>query len=106
MASMEDGVALTGKQARHLRALAHHLKPVVQVGNNGVTDALVEKVECELENHELIKVKVGESPQERGEVAKVLAERTGAHIAQQIGKTVVLYKARAKKPTIRLPKSD
>lgn len=99
-------MALIGKQARYLRALAHHLKPVVQVGNHGVTDSLVDKVQLELRNHELIKVKVGESPQDRGEVAKLLAERTSAHIAQQIGKTVVLYKARAKKPTIRLPKSD
>jgi RNA-binding protein len=94
-----------GKAARHLRALAHHLDPVVQLGTAGLTDAVLKKVAVELENHELIKVKVGENaPMSAREAAPLLEERTGAQVAQVIGRIVVLYKARAEKPTIVLPK--
>jgi len=98
-------VELTGKQRRHLRALAHHLEPVVRVGAAGVTAAVIAKTDVELENHELIKVKVGEgSPLSRDEAAPLLAEGTGAAIAQTVGRIIVLYRRRSKKPTIRLPK--
>lgn len=97
---------LTGKQRRALRAMAHHLKPVVQIGNQGVSDAVIAKVAEELENHELIKVKVGkEAPDEVDAAAAALGERTGAHVAQIIGRTVLLYKRRRKDPQIRLPKA-
>lgn len=96
---------LTAKQRRHLRALAHHLKPVVQVGTSGVSDALLLKVEDELENHELIKVKVSkESPVGAAEAGAIFVERTRAGLAQIIGKTLILYRPRKEKPTIRLPK--
>lgn len=97
---------LTGKQARHLRALAHHLDPVVLLGNAGITEAVVKKVAVELENHELIKVKVGENaPVSAKEAAPLLEEATGALVAQVIGRIVVLYKRRAEKPAIVLPEA-
>lgn len=99
-------MALTGKQNRHLRGLAHHLNPVVITGAGGVTDAVVKKVATELEHHELIKVKVNDGPMSAKEAAPGLAERAGAELVQVIGHIVVLYKARAKKPTIRLPRAD
>jgi len=97
-------MSLHGKQVRHLRALAHHLKPVVQVGQAGLSDALVRKVDTELETHELIKIKVGqEAPVGAKEAAPLLAERTGGEVAQVIGRTIVLYRARAEDPDIVLP---
>ena len=68
---MADG--LTGKQRRHLRALGHHLDPVVQIGHEGVNDAVVRETDAQLDAHELIKVKVGKSsPHERHEAAELL----------------------------------
>lgn len=100
-------MALDGKQRRVLRALAHPLKPVLQVGHHGVTDAVIGAVAGELELRELLKVKIAkECPVRVPEAADALAAGTRADIAQIIGRTVVLYRARAKKPTIRLPKSD
>lgn len=96
---------LTGKQRAHLRGLAHHLNPTVQIGDRGISSAVVAKVVAELENHELIKVKIGDSPVKAKEAAPILVEQTGAHLVQVIGKVVVLYKKRKKKPEIRLPKS-
>jgi RNA-binding protein len=98
-------MALTSKQARHLRSLAHHLDPVVHVGDRGVTEAVVAKVDTELDHHELIKVRIHEDRDGVREAAEALAEQTGAELAQVIGKIAVLYRRRRKKPTIRLPEA-
>jgi len=96
---------LTGKQRRHLRALGHHLDPVVQVGQDGVSDAVVGQADAQLDAHELIKVKIGESsPQDRHEAADTLAARTQAQVAQVLGRTVLLYRPRKDKPQIVLPR--
>jgi len=95
---------LTSKQRRYLRSLAHHLKPVVIVGQGGLSTALMGKVDTELDNHELIKVKVSrEAPVDASGAAEDLCEETGATTAQIIGRMVVLYRRRKKKPTIQLP---
>ena len=97
---------LTGKQRRYLRGLAHHLKPVVIVGQGGLSTALVQKVRMELGHHELIKIKVSsEAPLDAKEAAEDLAEETGAAVAQVIGRMVVLYQKREKKPAIQLPEA-
>jgi len=91
---------LTSKQRRHLKGLAHHLNPVVQVGDKGITSAVIAKVDEELENHELIKIRVDSEAKIKG---PILAEGTQAGLVQVIGRVVVLYRARKKKPAIRLP---
>ena len=96
--------ALTGKQRRHLRALGHHLSAVVQVGHEGVTDAVARQTDAQLEAHELIKVKVSENaPQDRQEAAALLAEKCSAQLAQVLGRTALLYRRRKEKPEIVLP---
>ena len=85
---------LTGKQRRQLRALGHHLDPVVLVGQSGVTEGLIAAVVQALHDHELIKVKINEGPEDRHEAAEKLAQGTGAELAQLIGRTVLLFKKR------------
>ena len=95
---------LTGKQRRHLRALAHPLKPLVQVGKGGIDDGLVAAVDQALADHELIKVKVGENADaDRHDIAAELAQKTKSEVAQVIGNTVLLYRADPDEPTIKLP---
>jgi RNA-binding protein len=98
-------VALTSKQTRYLRSLAHHLKPVVQIGGRGLTVALIGATDDALEAHELIKVKLGDID-DRSEVraaAGTLSEETGSDVVQTIGKTIVLFRQREKDSEIRLP---
>jgi RNA-binding protein len=96
-------MALTGKQRQHLRALAHHLDPVVQVGHEGLTDAVVQQIREALEAHELIKVRVGqESPLGRDELAQELETRGVGQVAQAMGRIVVVWRRRAKKPKVDL----
>ena len=95
---------LTGKQRRHLRALGHHLTPVVQIGHEGVSEALVQQTDRQLESHELIKIKVGENaPEDRHASAQALAEKTRSQVAQVLGRTALLYRRRKENPAIELP---
>jgi RNA-binding protein len=97
-------VPLTSKQRAHLRGLAHHLDAVVQVGVGGASDAVVHKTTVELENHELIKVRVSsEAPDGVDAVGQDLAAKTASELVQTIGHVAVLYKRRSKKPTLVLP---
>lgn len=95
---------LTGKQARHLRALGHHLDPLVQIGKHGLTDAVTSAVDRALEDHELVKVRVGtECDEDRKELAQKLAPATRSHVAQVLGRTILLYRRHPKEPKIQLP---
>jgi len=95
---------LNGKQRRALRALGHHLAPVVMLGKEGLTATVVEATQTALLDHELIKVKVGEaSPLDRHEAADALAQATQSHVAQVLGRTLLLFKRREKDPEIALP---
>jgi RNA-binding protein len=95
---------LTGKQRRHLRALAHALHPIVHVGKSGLDDGLVAAVDRALADHELVKVKVGEhAGASKDELAGELATKTASEVAQIIGNIVLLYRADPDEPVIALP---
>jgi RNA-binding protein len=84
---------LTGKAARHLRGLGHHLSPTAMIGKEGITDGVVKSVEAVLVAHELIKVKIQENcPLGKEEAAELLARKTKGKIAQIIGRTFLLYR--------------
>jgi RNA-binding protein len=88
---------LSGKQRQRLRALAHHLDPVVQVGHEGLTEAVIAQIDEALAKHELIKVKLGgECPLERREAASLIASGASAEVPQIIGRIVVVYRRRPK----------
>lgn len=98
---------LTGKQRRHLRGLGHDLKPLVQVGKDGIDDGLVAAVVQALEDHELVKIKLGEAAAkvlgDRHDAAEAIAHKTHSEVAQVLGNTVLLYRAHPDDPAIVLP---
>jgi RNA-binding protein len=97
---------LTGKQKRHLRALGHKLKPLIQIGKKEIEAALIAETNVSLDHHELIKVKLLESCMlNKHEASETLAEACQADVAQILGKTFLLYRA-ANPPVIVLPKAD
>jgi RNA-binding protein len=96
---------LSPKAKRYLRALGHHLDPVIQIGKEGITAALVAATAEALLAHELVKVRVGtEAPVDRAQAGLELAEQTGAVLAQTLGRTFLLYKRHPRKPKIDLPR--
>ncbi|MBJ6761264.1 ribosome assembly RNA-binding protein YhbY [Myxococcaceae bacterium JPH2] len=90
-------MSLTGKQRRQLRAIGHHLEPVVLVGQSGVTEGVIAAVEQALNDHELIKVKINEGPETRHEAAARISEGTHSELAQLLGRTALFFKKREKK---------
>jgi RNA-binding protein len=97
-------MTLTGRQRRHLRALGHELKATLQVGKEGVSDALVGALGQLLTDHELVKVKIGQNaPLERHDAADELARRSKSEVAQVLGNAVLLYRPSDDEPAIALP---
>jgi len=100
-------VSLSGKQRRHLRGLAHALRPVVQIGKGGLDAGLGAAVDRALSDHELVKIRVGEGAGvDRHEAADALAQQTKSEVAQVLGHTIVLYRADPEDPKIELPSRD
>lgn len=97
--------SLNSKQRAYLRSLAHPLKPILQIGKDGVTEAAAQGIEGAFNNREILKVKVLETaPESARDTAEALAERIGGvQLVQVIGRTVVLYRPHPEKPEIRLP---
>ena len=96
-------MSLSEVQKRHLRKLAHNLKPVIIVGNAGFTEGVANELELTLEHHELIKVRVNAADrEERDAIIAQICKTASCDLVQRIGHIAILYRA-AKKPVIRLP---
>ena len=96
---------LTPAQVRQLRGLAHYLRPVVLLGNKGLTEQVSKETDAALEHHELIKVRSSaDGKQARRAELQQLADNTASQLVQLIGRIGVLYRA-ADEPVIRLKKS-
>ena len=85
---------LTGLQAKYLRSLAHALKPVVFVGQKGITDALIASTEHAFDRHELIKVKFIDfkEKKQKKEISEIIKIKTGCLMAGLIGHVAIFYK--------------
>jgi len=96
---------LSEKQRRHLRGLAHELKPVIRLGNAGLTDAVATETTRALHDHELIKVKApgGGDRETRDALFTELAQRTASALIHRIGNVAVLYRPHATLPRILIP---
>ncbi len=84
---------LTKQDIVELKARAHHLNPVVMIGQKGLTEAVVQETDTALRAHELIKVRVlGDDRAERIAICEELCAATQAQLVQHIGKLLVLYR--------------
>ena len=95
-------MSLSPEQRRQYRAIAHHLKPVVMVGDKGLSEGVQQELERALDDHELIKVKVAGSDRDsRQAIIEELCRQTGAELVQIIGRIAVILR-RAKQPNRKL----
>jgi RNA-binding protein len=98
-------MTLNKKQIQHLKGLAHSLKPVVLLGNNGLTEAVVAEIDYALNHHELIKIKVPTDDREvRVQIIEAIVRETQATKVQVIGKTLAIYR-QSPEQKIRIPKN-
>lgn len=96
---------LDGAQRRHLRGLAHPLKPIVFVGEGGISAPVLRALDEALDQHELVKVRLRQ-PEDKKAAAAALAEASGAALCGVVGHTVVLYRPDPETPKIALPRRD
>ncbi|MBA6291067.1 ribosome assembly RNA-binding protein YhbY [Colwellia sp. MB3u-70] len=95
---------LNKKQIQYLKGLAHSLKPVVLLGNNGLTEAVVAEIDYALNHHELIKIKIPTEDREtKALIIEAICRETNSTQVQVIGKTLVIFRQTEEKK-IRIPK--
>lgn len=88
-------LSLTAKERAHLKARAHSLEPVVHIGHEGLTDAVIKEIDRALTAHELIKVRAGgDDRMERASFLEEICERTHSAPVQRVGKVLVIWRPR------------
>ncbi len=98
-------MSLTSKQKRHLRALAHTLKPVVMIGNAGITEGVISEIDGRLAHHELIKIRLGGMERDdRAATIDKICQKTDSELVNSIGHIGIFYRT-SKQKLIVLPKA-
>lgn len=83
---------LTTQQKKKLKALAHGLRPVVTIGQQGMKDTIHEEIDQALDYHQLLKVKIAGEKQERITLSALITKQHKSTIVQSIGSIVVFYR--------------
>ena len=101
---------LEGFQKMYLRGLAHALKPVVMIGQKGLTDELIKSAKQAFQRHELIKVKFIDlkEKEQKNEISKFFEENTASELIGAVGHVYTFFKQQQepKKRRIQLPQKD
>ena len=97
---------LTNNQKKHLRSLAHDLRPFVMVGQHGLSDAVLAELESTMTKHELLKIKVRASDRdEKQKIVDKILIFSKAVLVQVIGSVLVIYRPFDENPSIILPRT-
>ena len=99
-------MSLTNRQIRHLRGLTHHLKPVVIVGDKGLSENVLAEIESALDHHELIKIKLRSDRETRSAWTEEIVRGFGAEPIHSIGQVACFFRRNPKKPVIELPSAS
>lgn len=96
-------MSLSPSQIKYLKGLAHHRKPVVTVGNAGLSTAVLKEIDIGLRSHELLKIKLPALERDaRQQLFEKICQDSAAQPVQQIGRMAIIYRP-ADKPKIHLP---
>uniref|UniRef100_UPI0034DFC0AF ribosome assembly RNA-binding protein YhbY n=1 Tax=Candidatus Thiodubiliella endoseptemdiera TaxID=2738886 RepID=UPI0034DFC0AF len=96
---------LTNNQKKFLRARGHALKPIVMVGQHGLSESVLAELESTMTKHELLKIKIrAEDRDDRQKMIDEVINVTKAHLIQVIGSVMVIYRAFEEDPQIILPR--
>ena len=99
-------MSLSKAQIKFLRAKCHDLKPVIMLGQKGLTEAVLVELDKALDHHELVKIKLSVDDRDaRQRLSDEICQHSHAEAVQSIGKTLSIYRPNKKKPVIQLPKS-
>jgi len=88
---------VTSAKIKQLKSQAHLLKPVIMVGQSGLTKSVLEEIEVTLNTHELIKIKIRAEKEERIQILAQIIEASQAELIQSIGQIIVIYRKNPEK---------
>jgi len=92
-------------QKKYLRKLGHKLKPVVFIGNSGLSESVLKELFSTINHHELIKIKIKASNRIiRDQIIDEICKKTSTQLVTQIGGIALIYKKNPETPKIKLPK--
>jgi RNA-binding protein len=95
---------VTESQKKYLRGRGHQLKPVIMIGDAGLTEALLKELDTTIQHHELIKIKVRVGDRRRRDATiDELCDRSGAELITRIGNIALVYRRNPENPRIPLP---
>jgi len=96
---------LSNNQKKFLRSIGHNLKPIVMVGQHGLSEAVLAELESTMTKHELLKIKIRtDDRDEKQSMIEQILKFSQAHLVQVIGNVVVIYRAFDEEPQIILPR--
>jgi len=99
-------MGLSKKQIKFLRAKCHDLKPVIMLGQKGLTEEVVNELDIALTHHELVKIKLSVDDRDaRKQMMAEICDRSQSQEVQSIGKTLSVYRVNPDKAVIELPKA-
>jgi RNA-binding protein len=97
-------LTLTNPQKRHLKALAHARKPIIIIGDKGMTPAVLHETLLALDHHELIKIRVNaEDRATREAMIEEVCAMSGATLIQRVGHIATLFRRNPEAPRIEWP---
>lgn len=86
---------MPNKNLRELAQQVHKLKPIVMIGNKGLTEAVQAEIDQSLEHHELIKIKIaGSDKEDRGQIIDSVCRTQNATLIKKIGHVFAIYRKR------------
>lgn len=95
---------LSESQKKFLRGLGHDLKPVIMIGDAGLTDAVLKEFCSTIDHHELIKVRVRAGDREtRDDIISELCEKGSAELVTRIGNVALVFRRNEENPRVPLP---
>ena len=104
--NLSSTMKLTNNQKKHLRKLAHNLRPIVIVGQQGLSYAVLSELESTMTNHELLKIKVrANNREEKQKIVNEILNFSKAALVQVIGGVLVIYRPFNENPSIILPRT-
>jgi len=89
---------VNSEQTKALKTEAHLLKPVIMIGQAGLTEAVLKEIESALDTHELLKIKVRAERDERKTIFQQICIETKAEKIQSIGQVIVIYRKKPPAP--------
>ena len=92
-------------QKKYLRKLGHQLKPIIFIGNSGLSESVLTELFSTINHHELIKIKIKASNRIiRDQIIDEICKKTSTQLVTQIGGIALIYKKNPETPKIKLPK--